>query len=96
VVYYTTKFTLEDADDRLKTGMSADANVETAKSENALLISRRAVKEDDNGIYVEIYDGINPPVRRDIETGLENDEGDVEIVKGLSEGERVVVGSGSN
>lgn len=94
VVYYTTKFSLEDGDDRLKTGMSADADVETDHRSNVLLVSRRAIKEDDGGVYVEVYDGTNAPVRREVETGLENDEGDVEVVKGLSEGEKVVVGGG--
>ncbi len=91
VVYYRTKFVLTDSDERLKTGMSADADVETAMSQNAILVSRRAIKEDDRGVYVEVYDGSNK-TRRDIETGLEDDEGNVEILKGLTEGERVVVG----
>lgn len=91
VVYYRTKFVLMDGDERLKTGMSADADVETAMSQQALLISRRAIKEDDKGVYVEVYDGMNK-TRRDVETGLEDDEGNVEILKGLFENEKVVVG----
>lgn len=93
VVYYKVKFALESEDARFKSGMSADVSVETARANDAVLLSRRAVKEDDSGAYVEVYDGINAPARRDVETGLEDDEGNVEIVKGLSEGETVVLGA---
>lgn len=90
VVYYRTKFILEERDDRLKTGMSADVDVETAKSKNAILISRRSIKEDNDGIYVEVYDG-QVKTRRNVQVGLENDEGDVEISRGLSDGDVVVM-----
>lgn len=94
VVYYHTKFLLIDRDDRLKTGMSADADVITDRSENAILVSRRAIQEDDDGVYVEVKNDTTVS-RRTVKTGLENDEGDVEILEGLSEGEFVVVGTGA-
>lgn len=93
VVYYKVKFLLEREDARFKAGMSSDVTVETARANDVVLLSRRAVKEDDRGAYVEVYDGINAPARRDVETGLEDDEGNVEITKGLSEGEVVVLGA---
>lgn len=92
VVYYPTKFILGGFDDRFKTGMSANVDVETAKKINVLLLTRRAVQEDANGSYVDILQN-NTKVRRDVETGLKDDEGNVEILKGLSEGEVVVVGA---
>lgn len=92
VVYYRTKFVLDETDARFKPGMSADADVETDRSENAVLVPRRAVKEDDAGTYVEtlLGEGVS---RRDVQTGIEDDEGSVEIVQGISDGEVLIVGT---
>lgn len=90
VVYYRTRFLLERGESRLKTGMSADVVVETGRSNEAISLSRRAIKEDDGGLYVEVYEN-GEKSRRDIKIGIENDEGDVEILGGLSEGERVIL-----
>lgn len=91
VVYYGIKLRLESVDSRLKPGMSANIDLKTAQKEGVLMVPQRAVKEDDGGIkYVEILKADNTTERRTVETGLEGDEGMVEITRGLKEGEKVV------
>lgn len=91
VVYYPTKFILGGLDERFKPGMSVNLDIETAKHSGVILITRRALQEDTAGTFVNILEN-NLKVRRDVETGLKDDEGNVEILKGLNVGEVLVVG----
>jgi len=94
VVYYTVHFDLLEEESRLRSGMSVDIEVRVAESQNALYLPFRAVYETEDRVYTEVFapDGITI-VERDIEIGLQNDEGNIEILKGLSEGEQVVIRS---
>lgn len=91
VVYYRIKLKLGNLDPRLKAGMSANIDVKTSEKENVLMVPSRAIKTEGNKKYVEILeaDGITTK-KSDVTTGLEGDEGMVEITKGLKGGEKVV------
>lgn len=91
VVYYGIKLRLENVDSRLKPGMSANIDLKTAQKEGVLMVPQRAVKEEEGAVkYVDVLKADNTTERRNVETGLEGDEGMVEITKGLREGEKVV------
>jgi len=90
VVYYVVAFDLLDDDTRLKPGMSADIVVEVSRSENALYLPRRAVHKEDGQSYVEILLD-EAKQKKDITTGIEDDEGNVEILEGLNVGEKVIL-----
>lgn len=92
VVYYQIKLRLATADSRIKPGMSANVDVATAEKENVIMIPVRAVKTDDqaNRKYVDILQADNTTKRSYVETGLQGDDGMVEIKSGLSGGEKVV------
>lgn len=92
VVYYKAKLRLTNIDQRLKPGMSADADIETATKNNALWMPSRAVRQEGGNRFVEILgsDGISVE-RRDVKTGLEGDEGRTEVLSGVREGETLVV-----
>ncbi len=92
VVYYKVKFKLLDADARLKAGMSGNADVHIAEKAGVLYLPSRAIKKDGTkrSIQVASSDGMtlnSVPV----ETGLEGDESLVEVTKGVTEGQVVVV-----
>ncbi|HEX7586379.1 MAG TPA: efflux RND transporter periplasmic adaptor subunit [Patescibacteria group bacterium] len=91
VVYYGIKFRLTNVDQRLKPGMSANVDISTAEKENVLMIPLRAVQTEGNQKFVEILnsDGISI-TKVQIETGLEGDEGMVEVTSGLQAGQKVV------
>lgn len=91
VVYYVVKFRLASSDSRLKPGMSADISVETSRKNNVLLVPRRAVREEDGKKFVDILTSESTPQKREVKTGIEDTEGRVEILSGLSEGDTLGV-----
>lgn len=91
VVLYNVKFHLEKGDDRLKDGMTANLDIETARRDDVLTVPFRVITKEGNKTYVEVQEGENEFVKREVITGLEGDENRVEILSGLQEGERVIL-----
>lgn len=91
VVFYEAKVTFDDAAVGVKPGMSADLTVHTDRAEGALIVPQRAVLERPGGQrYVRVLAGSRVE-ERDVATGLRGDGGLVEVLGGLSEGEKAVV-----
>ena len=90
VVYYEIKLKLNNIDSRIKPGMSANVDIATAEKEDVLMIPMRAVKTEGKKKYVDVLQADNTTKKAYVETGLEGDEGMVEIKSGLKEGEKVV------
>jgi len=67
--------------------------VHVAQKDDVLMVERRVIKEDARGLFVEILLPSGETEERIITTGLENDEGDIEVTDGLSEGEKIVTSS---
>lgn len=77
---------------KLQTGMYADVSLQTQNSPDALTIPVQAVQHHDGKASVLIVDQQNRVQPREIQTGLE-DPARVEVLSGLSEGDRVIVGN---
>jgi RND family efflux transporter MFP subunit len=92
VVSYKIKLVLFSFDERLKSGMSANIDVKTAEKNDVMMIPLRAVKTEGKQKFVEILLDAqkNLTERRNITTGLEGDEGMVEVSSGLKGGEKVI------
>ncbi len=90
VVYYGIKLRLNNVDLRLKSGMSANIDVDTNDQPNALMIPMRAIKDVNGEKFVDILKADNTTQEVRITTGLEGDEGMIEVKSGLNEGEKVV------
>ncbi len=92
VVYYKIKLKLDQQDERLKNGMSADIDIRSAEKETVLVIPQRAIKIEGTEKFVEVLKDAqnNITERKKITTGLEGDEGLVEVKSGLNEGDEVV------
>jgi RND family efflux transporter MFP subunit len=91
VVYYKVKMKLENPDGRFRNGMSVDGDIHTDEKSDAVIIPLRAVKSENSEKYVEVLggDGISTEKIK-VTTGLEGDEGMVEIRSGLKGGEKVI------
>lgn len=85
----TLEFTKED--DQIKSGMTANIDILTAKKENAIAIPQRAVITKDSQKYVLIDTGAANPEERRIETGIRGSDGNIEVTSGLSGEERVII-----
>jgi len=93
VVSYVVTFEVAAIDERLRDGMSADIDVVTAKREGVLAVPFRAltVRGEKTFATLSRTDGTTEEVQ--VRTGLEGDDGTVEIVSGLKEGDVVVIGT---
>lgn len=89
VVSYVVKFRLEKTDDRLKEGMTANLDIETAKQEGILMVPFRTLAKEGGKTYAEVKRGENQFEKVEVTTGLEGDEGMIEVRSGLKEGDEV-------
>lgn len=92
VTYYKVKITFDPGEDeRVRTGMTADAVITALRLEDVLTIPARAVLERNGSRqkYVRVLE--NEELKEvEVETGLNGDGGLVEITKGLKEGDIVI------
>jgi HlyD family secretion protein len=89
VVYYNVTTLFTDGDNLIKSGMTANMDIMTAKSTNVLKVPFQAVKEKDGKKYVQVVAAKDKFNDTDINIGLKGDT-DYEIVSGLNEGQDVV------
>lgn len=76
----------------VRSGMSADVSIRTAESANALYIPQRAVLEADGVKYVRIpLEKLGDFEKRTVTIGIRADDGFIEILSGLSEGEEIII-----
>jgi len=91
VVYYKVKVSLDETDKPVKAGMTANVTVATEKRSGVLYISSRAVRTNSEK-YVKVL--IGKEVKDvPVTLGLKADDGKVEILTGLKEGDVVIVGT---
>lgn len=88
VTYYKVTLELGKIDERVRSGMGVDVDIVVEQRGDVLNIPLRFVRVDDNGSYVHVLEG-DEYVKKYIETGLEGDEGNVEVIDGLVEGQEV-------
>jgi len=97
VIYYQVTISLDleqpqqvsEYQQQVKPGMTANVDVLTALQEEILIIPQRAVKEKNGQKIVQVL--VNgQPQEKPVTVGLRGDEGMIEIVSGLNEGEEVI------
>lgn len=93
VVSYKVKFRLHRHDERLKEGMTGNIDVETAKRTGVLWVPYRALTKEGTKTYAEVKQNAETFERVEVTTGLEGDEGTVEVKSGLKEGDEVTIGA---
>lgn len=93
VVSYEVKFRLSQNDERLKEGMTGNIDIETAKRTNVLWVPFRALVKEDEKTYAEVKRGLDQFEKVEVVTGLEGDEGTIEVKTGLKEGDEVTIGA---
>lgn len=91
VVSYVVTFEVSGLDQRLKDGMSADIDIVTAKRDRVLAVPFRALITRGEKTYATLSraDGATEEVQ--VTTGLEGDDGTIEILSGLKEGDVIVI-----
>jgi HlyD family secretion protein len=89
VPVYETKVIFTEKDDRIRSGMTANAMIITNTKSQALSLSADMIKTDKEGSYVFVMLDEKKTEKRAVTTGLRSSDSFVEIVSGLNEGDRV-------
>ncbi len=92
-IYYNVHVQLNSDGHEVKPGMTANVTVNTGEADHALIIPLRAVRTDaQTGIKTVriLVNGIAKTKK--VKLGLRGDEGLIQVLHGLSEGDQVIVG----
>jgi RND family efflux transporter MFP subunit len=76
----------------LQPGMYAEVHLNANSRPNVLTVPIEAIRRSDNGASLLVVDGQNRVQTREVQLGVESSK-DVEIVAGLKDGEKVIVGN---
>lgn len=89
IVYYRVKILFEKAGEGIKSGMTADATIQTNERENALNVPYRSIMFKNDKRFVRVIKE-GEIEEREIQTGLKGNKGEIEIISGLKEGDKVI------
>lgn len=90
VVYYEVKIEFKEIPEGIKPGMTADLKIETESKENVLYIPESAIQRKEGKRIAKVFKE-GEIEEKEIEIGLEGSDGSVEIISGISEGEKVIL-----
>jgi len=90
-VYYQTTVDFDQGDQRIRPGMTVNALIRTITHENVLAVPAASIYLKDKNKFVKILQD-NKAVEREVRTGIESENGMIEIISGLNEGQRVILG----
>ncbi|MDD4804264.1 MAG: efflux RND transporter periplasmic adaptor subunit [Candidatus Pacebacteria bacterium] len=86
---FKLKIVFDKEDSRLKSGLTVDADIEVNKKENVVSVPRYAINEIDGKYFVQKKDG-NNVITKNIDIGIQGDNGMTEVIYGLEEGDEVL------
>jgi len=89
VVGYKIKIALDKADPRIKSGLTANIDIKTRYKDNVLRLPQYAILQNNDGTFVQVVEN---NVVKDIPVtlGLQDRDGNVEVIFGVSEGQQVL------
>lgn len=87
-IYYYANSLVDNAEQRLRIGMTVQGQVDIAKRENVLVVPNTALTKRGQENYVQVLEN-QRPVEKKVETGLADGQY-TEITAGLTEGEQVI------
>jgi len=86
---YRVTLYFNEEDWRIKSGMTANIDILTAESKNAITVPQRAVISKDGEKTVKILEGKEIKETK-VRAGLKGTDGNIEILEGLSEGDKII------
>ncbi|MEK7149307.1 MAG: efflux RND transporter periplasmic adaptor subunit, partial [Patescibacteria group bacterium] len=89
VANYKIKVAFDKDDPRLKSGLTANLNIETLKKIGVIAIPQYGVSQRDNGAFVKIKEN-RQVVDRKVQLGISGFDGYIEIISGLEVGQNIV------
>ena len=89
VITYQIKIAFTKQDPRIKSGLTANIVIETRHKDNVLILPQYALLQNDQGTFVETMQN-NKVVQAPVTTGIQDENGNVEMLSGVTEGEQVL------
>lgn len=89
VISYQIKISFDKVDQRLKSGLTANIDIQTKKKDNVLILPQYAILQNDNGTFVETLVG-KTATTSPVILGIQDRDGNVEILSGVTLGEQVL------
>ncbi len=90
VATYKATIQFIGADERIKSGMTAEVSIKGERKENVIAVPQRAVITKDDKKFVQVLKG-KEIIEKPVKTGLRGTDGNVEITEGIVEGDKIVV-----
>jgi len=88
VIDYKIKISFDTADPRMKSGLTANLDIQTRKKDSVLILPQYAILQNDEGTFVKVLkDGSATEVP--VTLGMQDKSGNVEVLSGVVEGEQV-------
>ena len=91
VATYKTTLQFTKEDERIMSGMTANIDVQAAKKENVIFVPQRSVLQKNGGYVVLIGGDDNKTEEKKVEIGLRGSDGNMEIISGLNENEKIII-----
>ena len=89
VISYQVKVAFDKLDSRLKSGLTANIDIQTKHKDGVLILPQYAILQNDQGTYVETVNN-NKVTQNPVVLGILDQKGNVEIISGVTEGEQVL------
>lgn len=89
VVSYQVKISFDKLDSRLKSGLTANIDIQTKHKDNVLILPQYAILQNDQGTFVETIE--DKKIKQNpVTLGVADQKGNVEVISGVTEGEQVL------
>ncbi len=89
VVDYKVKVSFDTVDPQMKSGLTANLDIDTQTDNNALILPQYAVLQNDQGNFVDILQK-GSVVQVPVTLGISDNQGNIEIASGVTAGEQVL------
>jgi HlyD family secretion protein len=90
VIYYEIKIVLEEYPKKVLPQMTVDVTIKTAEKEDVLILPERAIlRKEGKRLVIVLENGER--IEKEIVIGLRGEERMVEVLSGLSEGEKILI-----
>lgn len=89
VVEYHIKASFVKSDPRIKSGLTANLDIKTQTDANALILPQFAIIQNASGTYVDVLQN-GAEKQMPVALGIRDQNGNVEIASGVTEGEQVI------
>jgi HlyD family secretion protein len=89
VVDYEVKVSFDKADPRIKSGLTANLDINTKTDANALILPQFAIVQNVSGTFVDVLQN-NTETQIPVTLGIRDEKGNVEVLSGVTNGEKVI------